>query len=156
METTNETMQPHDEVVALLNGLLADNFTMFLKLWQYHWNVKGTMFGNNHAYLQELYEKEYDRIDTLAERVRVLGGRPVSSMNEMLQMNHIAEVPATQPVPTGKEIWVSVLVDWNTLLNGIREAHGRIPESDIGTRTMLEDTLVEMEKEAWMIRSRTE
>lgn len=142
--------------VEMLNGLLADSFTMFLKLWQYHWNVRGTMFGNNHAYLQELYEKEYGRIDALAERIRVLDGRPVGSMREMLERNHIQEVSATAPVPTGKEIWVSVLGDWNTLLNGIREAHGRIPESDIGTRTMLEDTLVEMEKEAWMIRSRTE
>ena len=150
----NESNQ--SRTVEMLNGLLADSFTMFLKLWQYHWNVRGTMFGNNHAYLQELYEKEYDRIDALAERIRVLDGRPVSSMREMLERNHIQEVPATAPVPTGKEIWVAVHADWMTLIGGIKMVHGQLPEDDLGTRTLLEDTLVEMEKEAWMIRSRTE
>lgn len=151
-----ETTVNNERTIVLLNGLLADNFTMFLKLWQFHWNVTGKLFGNNHAYLQELYEKEYERIDTIAERIRALGGKPVGSMREMLQMNHILERSSKETVPSGEEIWTIVLSDWNILIDGLKNVHRQLPENDLATRTILEDTLVEMEKEAWMVRSRIE
>ena len=70
--------------LVLLNGLLADHFTLLLKTWQFHWNVIGSSFGSYHEAMLKLYEAEIERVDGVAERVRALGGRPLGSMEAML------------------------------------------------------------------------
>ena len=44
--------------LVLLNGLLADHFTLLLKTWQFHWNVIGSSFGSYHEAMLKLYEAE--------------------------------------------------------------------------------------------------
>ena len=55
--------------LVLLNGLLADHFTLLLKTWQFHWNVIGSSFGSYHEAMLKLYEAEIERVDDVAERV---------------------------------------------------------------------------------------
>lgn len=56
-----------------LEKVLADTYALFLKTQNYHWNIEGCCFKENH----ELFEKEYDdlfeAIDVCAELIRGLG-----------------------------------------------------------------------------------
>lgn len=139
--------------ITLLNGLLADHFTLLLKTWQFHWNVVGTSFGSYHEAMLKLYEAEIERVDDVAERVRALGGRPLGSMEAMLQANHVQEYEMSKPVPADLEMWSIISTDWDTVIRHIREIHDQIPEQDQGTLNFLEDMIESMEKEAWMNRS---
>ncbi len=58
-----------------LNRILNDELSLYLKTWNFHWNVEGAQF----AALHELFARQYGElqplIDELAERIRALGGR---------------------------------------------------------------------------------
>jgi len=140
-----------DESVALLNGLLADHFTFLLKVWQFHWNVKGDSFGSYHERMKELYDKQIEYVDDTAERIRALGGVPLTSMEAMLQNNHIQEHEGG--VPGAMDMWRAILNDLESIIQSIRAIHERISPSDLGTLNFLEDMITKMEKDAWMTRS---
>jgi starvation-inducible DNA-binding protein len=137
----------------LLNGLLADHFTLMLKTWQFHWNVVGDSFGSYHEAMLKLYEEEIERVDDVAERVRALGKRPLGSMEAMLQNNHIKEFGMSEAVPQALDMWKIIRDDWDKLIRSIRDIHKQIPENDLATLNFLEDMIESMEKEAWMVRS---
>lgn len=139
--------------LVLLNGLLADHFTLLLKTWQFHWNVIGSSFGSYHEAMLKLYEAEIERVDDVAERVRALGKRPLGSMEAMLQNNHIKEFGMSEAVPQALDMWKIIRDDWDKLIRSIRDIHKQIPENDLATLNFLEDMIESMEKEAWMVRS---
>lgn len=56
-----------------LTGLLADTYTLYHSTQACHWNVAGPRFHSLHAMFEEQYRELAEAIDTIAERVRVLG-----------------------------------------------------------------------------------
>ena len=102
MIKTGLTAEELERSALLLNGLLADHFTLLLKTWQFHWNVVGNSFGSYHEGMLKLYEAEIERVDDVAERIRALGKRPLGSMEAMLQNNHIQEFKMDASLPGGK------------------------------------------------------
>lgn len=153
MIKTGLTAEELQRSALLLNGLLADHFTLMLKTWQFHWNVVGDSFGSYHEAMLKLYEAEIERVDDVAERVRALGKRPLGSMEAMLQMNHLQELRMDEAVPQAIDMWKMIRDDWDKLIRSIRDIHKQVPENDLATLNFLEDMIEAMEKEAWMIRS---
>lgn len=142
--------------VRILNGLLADHFTLMLKVWQFHWNVVGKSFGSYHQGMKDLYDAEFERVDEVAERIRALGGRPLGSMEAILSANHIAEFGMESPAPTAIDMWRIISADWDTMVRNLRAIHEQISPNDLATLNMLEDMITNMEKEAWMLRAYNE
>src|SRR3712207_5027025 len=85
------------EVVGILNTLLADEYVLYTKTRNYHWNVVGKDFKERHEFFQEQYEKLDEMIDEIAERTRQLGGLSVATLNEFLQIAHLKENPSEYP-----------------------------------------------------------
>jgi starvation-inducible DNA-binding protein len=60
-------------VVSALKDVLADNYALYLKTQNYHWNVEGPNFQSLHV----LFETQYNDLalanDTVAELIRGLG-----------------------------------------------------------------------------------
>ncbi len=52
--------------------LLADQYALYLKTQNYHWNVEGKDFKVLHSLFEELYKDLGEAIDTLAEIIRAL------------------------------------------------------------------------------------
>lgn len=140
--------------VRLLNGLLSDHFTLMLKIWQFHWNVVGPSFGSYHEDLKELYEKEIESVDSVAERIRSLDGIPLSSMKQMLSNNHIVESLTPAPITDTHNMWQIISNDWESIITYIRQIHNQIDSGDLGTLNFLEDMVDNMEKDLWMIKAR--
>ena len=153
MIKTGLTAEELERSSFLLNGLLADHFTLLLKIWQFHWNVVGDAFGSYHEGMLKLYEAEIERVDNVAERIRALNKRPLGSMEAMLQNNHIQEFNMDERVPRAIDMWKIIRDDWDKMIRSIRDIHKQIPQNDLATLNFLEDMIESMEKEAWMNRS---
>ena len=59
-----------DSTVKILNAVLADEYVLYTKTRNYHWNVVGSDFGELHKFFEDQYEKIEDFMDDTAERAR--------------------------------------------------------------------------------------
>ena len=71
-------------VAELLNVLLSDEYVLYSKTRNYHWNVVGPQFNDLHKFFEAQYEALNDIVDDVAERARALGGRSFGSLAEFL------------------------------------------------------------------------
>ena len=69
-------------VVSILNTLLADEYLLYTKTRNYHWNVTGPQFNDLHKFFETQYEALDDIVDEVAERARSLGGRAAGTLEE--------------------------------------------------------------------------
>ena len=58
----------------MLNALLADEYVLYTKTRNYHWNVVGPQFNDLHKLFGEQYEAIDEFVDDIAERAHP--GRP--------------------------------------------------------------------------------
>ncbi len=63
----------NNPVVGALKVVLADNYALYLKAQNYHWNVEGQNFRGLHLLFEEQYKDLAMAIDTVAELIRGLG-----------------------------------------------------------------------------------
>src|SRR5690554_5410262 len=73
------------ELAESLNLLLCNYSVIYQKIRNFHWNVVGGDFFDVHEKLEEEYLSAADNIDTVAERVRILGFKPISTLAEYLE-----------------------------------------------------------------------
>jgi starvation-inducible DNA-binding protein len=140
-------------VVDILQRLLADEYVLYTKTRNYHWNVTGPRFHDLHKLFEEQYEALDEVIDELAERSRALGAPAVATLTEFLQLARLKEEPAGDP-DDGRMI-ANLLADHETLIRQLRidlEAAGE-RFRDAGTNDFLTGLMERHEKTAWMLRA---
>lgn len=144
---------PVGSVVDALNGLLANEYSLFTKTLNYHWNITGKRFHALHTFLGTEYRELLELMDEVAERVRILGHRPLSTVSEMLSVTTLHESPGRVPSA-------------DKMLNDLQEDHAEIQkylkavlqnedlfEDDPSTEDFLIKILQKHEKTGWMLRS---
>jgi starvation-inducible DNA-binding protein len=62
-----------ETVAKELARILADEFVIYIKTRNAHWNVTGSDFAEKHKLFETQYEQLDDIIDNVAERIRALG-----------------------------------------------------------------------------------
>lgn len=144
-----------DMVVEKLNILIADEYVLLTKTLKYHWCVRGVFFGPLHALFQTQYEHAFATVDMLAERVRTLGGMPLSTLSEFVEHTRLEEAPGEYP-DAGSMI--ADLVDTHEIIiQQIRDDVMTMEKSgDIGTIDMLTQLIQTHEKDAWFLRAHLE
>src|SRR5204862_6664957 len=88
-------------VVTILNDVLADEYLLYTKTRNYHWNVVGPQFNDLHKFFQAQYEELDDFVDDVAERARSLGGQSAGTLAEFTKRGRLQEHPGTYPDATG-------------------------------------------------------
>ena len=144
------------EVGQLLNALLADEFVLYIKTWQYHWNVRGVDFFAQHKFLEDLYKQSEKIIDDVAERARALGEPAKGSMQDYVDLTRLTEDRRTN-VAT-KTMLKNLLDDHEKIIKILRddlEVCG-LDFEDEGTANFLTDLMELHEKTAWMLRASVE
>lgn len=81
-------------LIAFLNQELSNYYVMNVKLHRYHWYAKGHHFFQLHEKFQELYEMFAADLDEIAERVLMIGGKPLATMVKYLKETTLEEVTA--------------------------------------------------------------
>jgi starvation-inducible DNA-binding protein len=140
-------------VVEILNRLLSDEYVLYTKTRNYHWNVTGPQFNDLHKFFEAQYEELNEFVDEIAERARQLGGRAFGSLAEFAKTARLSEESGT--APAAKEMLANLLADHEALIRTLRSDIGPVAERyhDIGTSDFLTGLLEKHEKMAWMLRA---
>lgn len=140
-------------VVALLNRVLSDEFVLYTKTRNYHWNVTGTNFNELHKFFESQYEALEGIIDEVAERAKALGGNASGTLKEFLHETRLKEFPGE--TPSAEKRIANLLEDHESLIRGLREDLVACDEKygDIGTNDFLTGLMERHEKMAWMLRA---
>jgi starvation-inducible DNA-binding protein len=151
------TASDRDGSAKLLNTLLADEFVLYTKTRNYHWNVTGSTFGELHRLFNEQYDQLNQIVDDVAERVRALGGVAAGSLEEFRKLARLKESPSTVPLGSTHMI-ESLLLDYEALIGYLRSDLELSLHRfhDAGTNNFLTDLLERHEKTAWMLRAHLE
>ena len=146
------TEQNRQSVTETLSSILSDEYVLYTKTRNYHWNVVGPHFSDYHKAFEEQYEGLSDDIDEIAERVRALGFKVPSSLSEFQKNSQLKEHPGEYP--DANTMVSNLLTDHESVIQTIRE---KIPAcdkyGDIGTEDFLTALLEKHEKTSWMLRS---
>ena len=89
--------QKTNEVIEEMNVILADQFILYTKLRNYHWNVTGPYFYPLHATFEQLYDEMALDVDAVAERIRTLGYKAPASLGEYLKLTTLKEDAGINP-----------------------------------------------------------
>jgi len=142
-----------EAVVQVLNALLADEYLLYTKTRNYHWNVRGPQFNDLHRFFEKQYEDLDEIVDEVAERARTLNGMALGTMTEFLEQARLKE--ASGQYPEARDMIASLLADHEAL---IRQLRGDLvicldKHRDAGTSDFLTGLMERHEKTAWMLRA---
>jgi starvation-inducible DNA-binding protein len=139
------------EMTEQLNLLLADTMTLRDLYKKSHWQVAGPTFYQLHLLFDKHFSEQVEIVDTIAERIQLLGGISIAMAPD------VAETTRIERPPRGREevpVQISRLLDAHQIiLRHCRELAERADEiGDAGTNDMVvSDVLRVNELQVWFI-----
>lgn len=139
-------------VAKILNALLADEYVLYTKTRNFHWNVTGPNFQELHTFFQGQYEALDEIIDQVAERVRALDERPVATLDGFLELARLKEDAGELKAAEMTRI---LLEDHEAVIRQMREDIDEVDDRfhDAGNADEITGWLKQHEQMAWMLRS---
>ena len=139
------------KIASGLSRLLADSYTLYLKTHNFHWNVKGPMFGTLHLMFEAQYNELALAVDLIAERIRALDVQAPGSYREFGKLTAIQE---SEGSPSATEMIKQLVAGQETVA---RTARSVFPDAEAANDQPTADLLTQRmqvhEKTAWMLRS---
>lgn len=103
------------EMTERLNQLLADTMTLRDLYKKSHWQVAGPTFYQLHLLFDKHYDEQVELVDSIAERIQLLGGISIAMAAD------VAETTQIERPPRGREevpVQVSRLLDAHQIIIG--------------------------------------
>lgn len=140
-------------VIGLINQDLSDAYLLTIKTKKYHWDVIGPQFRTLHSLWEEHYEALSANVDSMAERVRMLGGYPLGTAEGFLKNATLREHPGD--LPTANEMVARLVADHEQVIRNLRDHVDQCSDkySDEGSADFLTALMEQHEEMAWMLRS---
>lgn len=141
------------KVADALNQVLADEFVLYIKTLNFHWNIEGPDFHALHLFLDEQYHQLQIIIDSVAERIRKIGLFASGSMQEFLNAASLKEEPGTTSV--SEEMIADLASDHDSMIRKTRTLINDFEDTydDAGSSDFITGIMKEHEKMAWMLRA---
>lgn len=136
-----------DKLLALLNREVANFGVLYIKLHNYHWYVKGTQFYRLHALFEKLYDEATEHLDTVAERMLMLGGKPAATLKEFLELATIKEATGTE---TTNDMIKELIKDFELIVKELDEV---FEIGDEVTKDMAIGIQSSFQKHIWMLKT---
>lgn len=139
------------EMTEQLNQLLADSITLRDLYKKSHWQVAGPTFYQLHLLFDKHFAEQVEIVDTIAERIQLLGGISIAMAAD------VAETTKIERPPRGREevpVQISRLLDAHQIIiRQCRTLANRASElGDDGTNDMvISDVLRTNELEGWFL-----
>jgi len=86
------TIEHAQEVTAILSKVLADEYVLYTKTRNAHWNIEGPDFYSVHKFFETQFSEIDEFIDSVAERIRSLGYFAPASLALFLELTHFKEI----------------------------------------------------------------
>jgi starvation-inducible DNA-binding protein len=139
------------EMTEQLNQMLADTMTLRDLYKKSHWQVSGPTFYQLHLLFDKHNEEQSELVDTIAERIQLLGGLAIAMAHD------VAETTRIEHPPKGREevpVQISRLIDAHQLIiSHCRELAKRASTlGDDGTNDLVvSDVLRTNELQMWFL-----
>ncbi len=135
-----------------INQFLADQTVAAMKIHNVHWFMVGEGFFPMHGLMDDYYDDAQERIDEVAERLLMIGAKPIGNLAEMLEVSSIKELD--DEYKTAKAGMEHLLVDFDILANQARYTIKLAEEeSDFGTADLFTSMLRDIEKTIWTLKA---
>lgn len=139
------------EMTEQLNLLLADTMTLRDLYKKSHWQVAGPTFYQLHLLFDKHFGEQSEIVDTIAERIQLLGGISIAMAADVAETTRIARPPrGREEVP----VQISRLLDAHQIIIGhcreLAELANKL--GDAGTNDLVvSDVLRANELQAWFL-----
>src|SRR6202451_3933851 len=139
------------EMTEHLNQLLADTMTLRDLYKKSHWQVAGPTFYQLHLLFDKHYGEQAELVDTIAERIQLLGGLSIAMAHD------VAETTRIERPPRGREevpVQISRLLDAHQIIiRDCRDLAKRADKlEDDGTNDLVvSDVLRTNELQVWFL-----
>ena len=140
-------------VSAQLAKLLADEFVLYTKTRNAHWNVEGPDFHSMHLFFESQYEELDEIMDSVAERMRMIGHYAPATLKSFLQLTRLGELTERSNDSLG---FIRELVeDHSSIIQFIRGNINPFASDygDAGTSDFITGLMETHEKMVWFLRS---
>src|SRR5215469_5911902 len=138
------------DLAGALNILLADMFGLYVKTKNFHWHVSGPHFRDYHLLLDDQATQIFATTDTIAERVRKIGGTTLRSIGHIARLQRVLDNDAEFVTPA--DMLAELRDDNKQLTARLRETHGVCDEhDDVATASLLENWIDEAERRTWFL-----
>lgn len=140
-----------NDIVKKLEITLADTYALYLKTQNYHWHVRGPQFKSLHELFEMQYRELAEAVDSVAERLLMLGHKAPATFNEFNRLKTIKDGDSS----ISANQMVSELADDHSVL--VRDLNQAIKiaqeNNDEGTINLLSERIAAHEKAHWMLGS---
>lgn len=137
-------------LAAALNGLLADYFALYMKTKNFHWHVSGPHFREYHLLFDEQAAELLATTDLVAERVRKIGERTLTSIGTVSKRQSIKD---NDSASIKAEDMLAELRDNNRALAASLKAAKELAGAtgDNATDGLIDDWTDQAEQRAWFL-----
>jgi len=140
------------KVIKQLKQIQADAHALYVKIHNYHWNVKGMDFHPIHSYTENVYNEMSELYDDTAERVIMLGDRPYLTLEELIKATKIETEKGSSF--KSKEIIAKIFKDFDYLLKEFKAlSELASKDEDKTTEAFADEKVAKLEKDLWMLNS---
>jgi len=81
------------EITSQLNQLLADTMTLRDLYKKSHWQTAGPTFYQLHLLFDKHFDEQAELVDSIAERIQLLGGVSIAMAHDVAETTHIERPP---------------------------------------------------------------
>lgn len=146
---TPNNLKGCQEICKSINPLVADAFALYVKTKSFHWHMSGSHFRDYHLLLDEQAEQIFAMIDTLAERVRKLGGTTICSIKNISQLQKIKD---DEIILEPKKMIQHLMRDNKNYADDMMSTHQICTDhNDVATASILEVFIDETERRTWFL-----
>jgi starvation-inducible DNA-binding protein len=139
-------------VVEILEKLVSDEYILYTKTRNYHWNVTGAQFNDLHKFFEAQYEELDIIIDDVAERIRELGSMSIATLAEFTKNARLKEEP--NKYNDAKTMINKLVSDHESVIKSLRtDLESCTKFKDAGTADFLTGLMEQHEKMGWMLRA---
>ncbi|PWV49617.1 Dps family protein [Chitinophaga sp. S165] len=141
------------QVTNQLAKLLADEYVLYTKTRNAHWNVEGPDFHSMHLFFESQYEELDEIMDSVAERIRSLGHYAPATLKSFLSLTHLTEYSERDNDSMG--FMKELLGDHESIIEFLRGNVDPFANTfkDVGTSDFITGLIETHEKMAWMLRA---
>src|SRR6267142_2273566 len=138
------------DISGALNLLLADMFALYLKTKNFHWHMSGPHFRDYHLLMDEQADQIFATTDSIAERVRKIGGSTLRSVGHIARLQRVLDNDAEYVTPL--DMLAELRDDNKQLATRLREVHGLCEEhGDVASASLIETWIDEAERRVWFL-----
>jgi len=143
-----------EKLFKLLSDAHSSLFVLFHKTWIYHWNVTGPNFKEYHDLFGIHYEEMFEEIDRLAEHMRYLEVRPVSTLSRIIEVSSVDQASNSSQEINSRIMVEQLMSDHKKIIEMLGEVSSEAErQNSKGTVNLVDDLNEAHGKRVWMLRS---